>query len=287
MARKQSEIYLTLTESFVNNEIIQQRYGLTPGQSFDQQFSKVSIEAVLFHVVAIGIWTLETLFDEHKSWIEKKSKEIQAGSARWYRQQALNFQFGDNLIWNENSYSYEYEVINIEKQIIKLASVTETSTGILFKIAGLDANGNPVQLTNLEVAAFFEYIQKRKFAGTEIQIVSRPADLLRIYFRIYYNPLVIAADGSLLSNPSIKPVEITITEYLKNLPFDGVLNITSLTDIIQSAEGVVDPVFEMAESQYGSNPFVIVVDNYNSNAGYMEIDEDYPLSLTITYIAKT
>ena len=57
--RTQNEILEELKINFVNNATIQQRYGLVAGQSFDEQFSKLSLEGALFHVLSYSIWILE------------------------------------------------------------------------------------------------------------------------------------------------------------------------------------------------------------------------------------
>jgi hypothetical protein len=93
-------------------------------------------------------------------------------------------------------------------------------------------------------------------------------------------------NGELISNPSIKPVEDAINNYCKSLPFNGVFSITELTDKIQASVGVVNPVFENASAQYGTNPFVVINDYYNPNAGYLTIDPTFTLADSIVYILQ-
>lgn len=45
---------------------VRDKYGFTSSDTFEGRFSKVSIEGLLFYVVAFGIWVLEKLFDTHK-----------------------------------------------------------------------------------------------------------------------------------------------------------------------------------------------------------------------------
>ena len=91
------------------------------------------------------------------------------------------------------------------------------------------------------------------------------------------------SDGSLFSDPAVFPAEDAIKAYLKNLPFDGRFNITELTDKVQSAEGIVNPIFQSASGKSGTQSYQSITDYYGSNAGYMIIDPNYPLSNTITY----
>jgi hypothetical protein len=120
--------------------------------------------------------------------------------------------------------------------------------------------------------------------GVKLVVVNRPADTLKIYFKIYVNPLVMNLSGELLSDTSVKPVELIINEYCKSLKFDGIFNITELTDLIQQGTGVANPVFQNAEAKYGLVPYTPIVDYYNPNSGYLKIDVDFPLSATITYL---
>jgi hypothetical protein len=283
MARTLNEIYDQLTTNFVNNATIQQRYGLTPGQTFDQQFSKVSLEAALFHVVSYSIWILESLFDKHVTWINNRAKEIITGNTPWYARIALEYQHGDALVWNSDKGVYEYAEIDESIQIVKYAKAIDSSI-VLIKVAK-DNGGVPEKLDAAQLNALTAYMDKRKFAGVKLDIVSRDADELRVFYNVYYDPLVMNADGSLISDPSIFPVEDTIRNYIKNLPFDGRFNITELTDNIQLSEGAVNPIFQNCAGKSGTQTYQAITDYYSSNAGYMVIDANYPLSNTITYIA--
>ncbi len=192
------------------------------------------------------------------------------------------FQYGDALHWIDNK--YKYLTINIANQIIKRAAVIEAGGQVRIKVAKLDLLGLPAPLSVAEVTAFKAYIGQIKFAGTKISVISREADLLKISFDVTHDPLVVNGSGELIIDPSTKPVEKAINDYIQNLPFNGILNLTSLTDAIQKAEGVIDPVLNSAEGKYGALAYQTIVKNYNADAGHMKIDPAYPLSLTINYL---
>lgn len=278
-----SEIYDEMCAAFVQNEVVQQRYNLTPGQSFAQQFSNVSIEAALFMSVSVCIWTLEKLFGAHVKWINKRAVEIRNGNTFYYRSIALEYQEGYELVFDNNLEVYKYSTNDDDAKIIKYAAAVETNTGVTIKVAK-DQGGEPEPLTEQEQDVFAEYMRLRKFAGVKLLIVSRVPDLCKLYYRVWYNPLVMNPDGSLISNPAVKPVELAITNELKNLEFNGVLSVTALTDKIQSAEGVINPVFLNGSAKYGDLPYFVLTDFYTPNAGYMRIDPAFPLESTIEYI---
>lgn len=237
--------------------------------------SKVAIWRLLFFVVAVSIYVLEKLFDEHKIWIENRASELIVGSEKWYELKAREFQFGDNLEFDGTV--YKYPVINEENKIVKIVAAKQSAGLVLLKLAKLDGD-NPIPLNTVELDAFKAYINKVKFAGIKVPCVSRDADELNIAYTVYYNPLVLNSEGQLLSDTSIKPAEIAINNYCKNLPFNGVFSVTELTDKIQQSEGVINPVFRLGETRFGSTPWVPLGDYYNPNAGYISAN------ITIEYL---
>lgn len=280
MARTLQEINNELRSNFVNNPEVQSAYGLIPGQTFEQQFSIVSIEALRFYTIAFSIWSLENIFDDHKAWVLAKEQSMKPWNLFYLVKKSKEFQYGDTLV--EIDDKYQYATINPATQIVKLANAKEGSIVVL-KVAKMNSSDDPEELSVMELDAFKEYIRLIKPPGVKIGVVSRPADLLKVSFNIYINPLVLNTSGELLANPSVKPVEDAINNYCKNLPFNGDFSITGLTDAIQQAEGVLNPVFQSAEAQYGLEPYVAIVDYYNPNAGYLKIDPAFPLSSSITY----
>ncbi len=244
--------------------------------------SKVAVWRLMFFVMAVGIWSVEKLFDEHKAWINEKETQLLVANLPWYHKKALEFQYGDGLEFIDSV--YKYPAVNEAAKLVKLVSVNEIGGQLLFKIAKLDGSNEPEPLTEPEIDAFKAYINFVKVAGVKIEAISRVPDLLRIQYRVYVDPLLINSNGELISNTAIKPVEDAINNYCKNLPFNGVFSVTQLTDQLQNAVGVVNPVFEAASAQYGTEPFTALGDYYNPNAGYLRVDPDFPLSASITYI---
>ena len=63
---------------------VRERYGLRAGDRFDDKFSKVSIEGLLFYVVAFGMWAMEKLFDSHKAEADAMLADRTPHTTRWY-----------------------------------------------------------------------------------------------------------------------------------------------------------------------------------------------------------
>lgn len=289
MARSIVEIY---NEMSTEKDTMTTLSALQPNIDSGQQLlsdlttqSKVAVWRLLFFVIAVSIWSLEKLFDEHVIWINNRATEITTGTLAWYQRMTLLFQYGDSLVFTGDNYAYS--PVNETNRVVKLASVNEVGGIVIIKSAKLDGGGLPIPLDTPELSALDAYWQKVKFAGVRVQVVSRPADLLHVEFKVYYNPLVLNSGGELISSPGTYPVNDAINNYIKGLPFNGVYSITELTDKVQLAIGVVNPVHMSSEAKYGTNPYLAVVDYYQPNAGYLQIDPSYPLSGTITYIAAS
>lgn len=284
MARKITEIYdqiITEKQSFSSLN------GLEPATETATNLmteltsgSKVAQWRLFAYIVAVAIWVHEVLFDKHKEDVEKRASELYVGSLLWYHQQCFLFQYGDTLSWNGTK--YEYAAITPAIQIIERASVTDVGGQLRIKVAKL-VSGLPVKLTTTELNAFTAYMTRVKFAGTNTDIVSRDADLLKIYYDVKVDPLVLSSSGELLSALGTYPVHDAIETYIQNLPFDGILNITKLTDEIQKVEGVIDPIISSASAKYGTLAYSAINNSYNADAGHMIIDSAFPLTNTITY----
>jgi len=246
--------------------------------------SKVAIWRLMFWVVAVAIWSHEQIFDLHKAELIEIGNNLITGTKRWYKEQALLFQYGDSLQWNPTKLKYEYDPLSSGTKIVTACSVREVSGQVRIKIAKDDGVGGLEPLTPTEETAFTSYMNQIKFAGTNVAITNINADDLKLSINLYYDPLVLKSTGESILNAGIFPVEDAINNHLKELPFDGTFNLTKFIDAIQQAEGVVDPVLLSSEAKSGANPYVATGQNYIASSGYLAIDGAFPLSSVINYI---
>jgi len=287
MARDLTEIY---NELVTEKQTFTTLNGLQPAIDDSQTLlndltttSKVAIWRLMLFVVAVGIWTHENIFDLHKAEIEALAAQFIGGTVEWFQSTALAFQYGDSLQFIDQKYSYP--VIDTSKQIVQRCAIDEVSGQLRVKAAKL-SGGLPVPLSTPELNAFSAYINQIKFAGVNVVITSNVADKLKLTYKVFYNPLVLTATGEDIDNPGVFPAEDAINNHIQNLPFNGVLNLTSLTDSVQAAAGVVDPVLTSAEAKFGALAYTPIVENYKADAGYLEIDAGFPLNTSITYVAN-
>lgn len=241
--------------------------------------SNAAIWRLVLYVVAFAMNMQEQLRDVFKSEVES-SLLVKNGNLKWYQAEILNWQFGDGLVWNGNG--FEYSEIDETARLASQVSVTEIVEGsfpVLLVKAAKGEVGSLEALSESELSSLTTYVEQIKIAGTKVRVSSNDADLLKIYFDIYYDPLYDVSD--VRAN-----VEATITNYIQTLPFDSNLYLSKLTDEIQKVEGVNDVHFTSAAATFGAVPYTSFDRVYSSNAGYMIIDDNFPLSNSLTFIAE-
>lgn len=239
MAREIQDIKADLKAAFVDNVTLQELYGLDETKGFDEQFSKVSIEARLIDVWAAAAWVLETLWNALKSETEAVIDAAYVTSLSWYYAKALEFQKGDALEYNEKAYRFEYAVKDETKQVVKNVAVRQVTDEGVTKLKMYFSDAGKQALTGDVRTAFEAYMRQVGAAGTHYLFVSEVPDELRVHLHVYYDALVLDSTGTRL-NGGGKPVEEAIEGYLNGLEYGGVMYASKLIDVIQQAEGVKD-----------------------------------------------
>ena len=289
MARTFAEIKLQMTESFIGNETIQEKYELTPGNTFEQEFSKVSLENIIFNIVAFSIWTLETLWDIFRSEITSEMAKQKIHSKQWYRQKALDFQYGFPVIAGTDQFdntgktAEEIETSKIVKQAACVKLISASGYGILRVKVAKEQGSELVRLEEQELSALRNYYERYAVdAGTQLKVTTGDADDLKLHIDVYFDSLVLSTTGTRLDGTGETPVKDAIIEFLKSLEFNGALIIGDLRDKIKSVEGVAAIKVQQASSKYGGYtyehtdiPNVGLIDEIRvADAGYMKLDEE-------------
>lgn len=284
MARTIGDIY---NQMIAEKETLSSLAGLQPSVDSSQRLlsdlsskSKVAVWRLLFWVVAVAIWVLENLVYEYKDIIEDIVINNHYGNHDWYNRAAKAFQKGDPLVVVNGVVTYA--TVDTTKQIVKYAA-TVPGTTIRLKVAG-DNAGELEALLEEDRLLVQAYIDRVKPAGAKITVISADGDLLTVAAKIYFDPLVIRADGTLVSDSNTRPVDAAIETFLKAIEFDGTLIITKLVDAIQAVPGVEDVSDWAVTAEYGNTPPITVTRTYTSYAGWMRIDPDNTTEDTLEYI---
>lgn len=268
MARTITEIKSGITTDFMANETMATYYGFAVGDGFDAKFSSVSFESILFYILASAIFIVESLYDQLKGIVEAALNSRLTHGSAWYVSLGLAFQYGDSI----NPLTGKYDVIDESKQIVKYCAVDEIAGKLYMKVAQL-VGDELAPLTAEQLTAFIQYIQKTKDLGVVVNTISTVGDDLRLVIDIWYDPMVLNADGSALDG-SGKLAEETVKTYITNLPFNGEFTVLALEDALQETSGVVLPNTLSAESKYADNDWELIDAKVKPNAGYMVVQED-------------
>lgn len=279
MARTIEEIKADMTANFVRQRAVRSAYGLDGQKTFDQQFSRVSIESILFYVFAAALWTLEKLFDLHTSEVEERIEQLEPHTLRWYVNKTKAFMYGHKLVADSDYYdTSNISDTDIEAaKVVKYAVATESNTVVYIKVAG-EKDGKPCLLTDSQNAALNSYMNTIKDAGVSVQIRNEQADLMRISLVVYYDPTLLSADGTSQSSGG-KPVDETVKSVITNLPFNGVYRNTDLLAALQALPGVeVVDISEVQVKTRNAEEWTDVVGFNRPYSGYYEIE-----SLNVEY----
>ena len=227
-----------MTDAFMADANIREKYGLKEGSTWNGSFSSVSLENIIFFIVAACCHVLESIFELYIKDVDEKISMAVVASVPWYYKMAKAFQYGDQLVLNETTQQYGYAIIDESKQVVKYAAVRDRGTSVRILVSG-DKNGMPVALSNDVLTVFKQYMNRVKVAGVILGITSKRGDYLSIEANISVDPLVIDEEGYRLSDGT-KPVESAIEEHLKNIKYGGTFNKTKLVNAILAVDGVED-----------------------------------------------
>lgn len=266
--------------------------GLTPINDSSAKFlndnssgSRVAVWRLWLWLVATGNWLTELIIKRHKEEIAEIFRSRMYGTLQFYQAICLDFQFGYSLEWNGRQYAYSDtdSIMALESKIIKRAAVVQATSQLQFKVAK-ETDGLIEPLDVDERSAFMSYLTALVYPGTNFVVISEAADDLRIDALIYFDPLILAPNGSMLSDSNVFPVHDAINRFVSNLPFNGRMNTQKLIDAIQAVAGVKDIVVNALDARYGGLPYAAVGNEYVPFAGHMTLQEADSLISYTAYV---
>jgi hypothetical protein len=231
--------------------------------------SQTSIWGLIKKMFALLIRLFEVRVETFKTDILKRIDEQEKGDLYYYVSKAKCYQHGDNF--NIERFGITYPVIDLDKRLIAQASANEVTDGfgtkILLKIAKTDSSGKLQKLLAAEILSFQNYLNYIRFAGVRVEIRSIDAEILKLNLTVKLNKSVCNAAGTLIVNPSFKPVESAISAFIQNLPFDSQFRWRELETYLMTLESVMD-----CSITSSSVAGVVFVMSTISEAGYYSFD---------------
>ncbi len=285
MARSIAEIKAQICETFISQDAIRTGYGLKDKQSFDKAFSPVSLESLMFYVVASCIWLLEKLFDRHREEVDARIEALRPHTLRWYATKAKEYMHGKNLIMADgvvvadryNTAGMTEEEIE-KARVVKYAVATEENTQVFIKVAARGNNGQPKQLAPEALAGLKSYLSQIKDAGVSIKVLNEPADNMRVQLVVFYDPAILTAqieadaDGNStvhLLHDGEDVIRQAVSRVISELPFNGEYRNSDLMAAIQSIEGVkIADIVKVEAAAGGSDDYSQVVGYRRPYSGY-------------------
>jgi hypothetical protein len=263
MARTINEIYDAI---IVEKNTRSSLDGLAPANETSTQLlddlnsdSKVAIWRLWAYITAVAIHAHEVVWDLFKKDVEDIANSAPAGTPAWYRKKVFEFQLGDALEYIGTV--YKYAVIDPLKQIVTRCSIDQRGSGLVVVKVAKGETGALEPLIQSESDALQAYINKIKFAGTRMIVFSGDPDQLTMNYDIYYDPII---QLDVLQEKLTNAINAYLNE---ELPFNAELNVTGFTDVLQTVEGVEDPIFQSGSALAGSTVRTFEVD-YVPASGY-------------------
>lgn len=234
------------------NEHMETAYGFDPAATFEDQFSLVSFENILFEIIAFFHFVLESMFETHKSETYEAIASQKVHRAPEIRQRLLDFQYGFDLkpdtdTWNNGSATDE-EIA--QSKIIKYAAVVESDDEkrVICKIA-TETGGELTPITEEQLESVAAFVKEIKPPGVPYTVINYLPDLLRLNIRIFRDPLVLTSTGTHRVTGA-RPVELALQEFMKELPFNGELRLQDLANKLEEVEGVNIVQIDSAETAW-------------------------------------
>lgn len=265
-----ADIKKQMTDEWMSNEIVQQKFGFVAGDSFDDKFKPATMVNVIFYIAAYVVWLRETALDSWRSDVDATAVATRYGTKEWWHRIALAWQDGD--VTSVIDGGVAYTTLDETKQKVKFCAVVENGRTLYLRVAtGVSPNLAP--LTEEELIRFQSYLGDVKPLGIRAVGQSYPADSLTIFANIYY-------DGERLLSEIDTEVKAAIESYLASIVFGGMIYKSKMIDAIQAVDGVSDvEITNIAATPSGGNP-IWIGRNYEPKAGYAKVG-GYGLNLII------
>ena len=225
----------TLTEIY--NEAVENRNKYLELTELTNE-SKMSIINAFTWVTAAAIYSFETLLDVFTTDIAKTFTQRINGTSAYYANAMLKWQYGDDLIINDEGTAFHYATEDTTKRLITHVSYQEyyneefKDNILILKVASGEGRSLS-QLSDEELIAARAYLNQIKFAGVKCNVVSRRGDVLVPRLTVYY-------DGAITKEELYDNIDTALIDFIVNMKFDSLVYSQKIIDAIQKVEHVTD-----------------------------------------------
>lgn len=204
----------------------------------DLAVSDASIESKIIDVVGTYADTEKLERENTLDVINKALANQKITTVEYYRRKAVEFQQGDNLVYDPVNQGGYYANIDETKRIVKQAYVVEDYPRYNLLVNKLGADGHLTTLTTDELVSFASYYRAFEPLGLTFNILSLPVARITdpnivVYVRTGADATAVAAqiNAKFLANESVlRPTNL--------------VSLTEISDLIQSVPDVVAVGFD-------------------------------------------
>lgn len=272
-----AEIKESMTQAFMQNEEAAKLWGFTVGDKWSTVMGRMSVENVLFYIVAVCCYVVESLMAMHKSEVEAIVATRMPHTAKWYRDKTLAFLYNKDLIDGTDEYATDgmsEEDIKKSRVVKHAVAVEDMKSGVLvIKVAGEDGDGKRQPLTSDQCEHLKTYLGEVKDAGVRIEVINSTPSGFALEADVYYN--------ALLDRDEVKEeCKNVIKSYIENLEFNGILSRNGIEDVLRGVAGVEIVQLGGIEIHNSVVSDVFLSPGSNGNAycrpyaGYCSLDDD-------------
>lgn len=221
--------------------------------------SKMSIINTFTWVTSAAIYSFETLLDVFMTDISSVFNSRINGTPAYYANAMLKWQYGDELIVNDEGTSFSYAQEDVTKRIISHVSYQEVYSedykdDILILKVATGEGSDMSRLSDEQLVAVRAYLNQIKFAGVKCNVISRKGDVLVPRVTVYY-------DGAVSKEELYDAIDQSLTQFITDMKFDSLIYTQKVIDAIQKTEHVtdvyIDPNASVAQgifiAQYNDN----------------------------------
>ena len=297
MARTITEIKAEIPSAFISQETVRSKYGLDDNATFDKAFSPISLESVMFYVVASCSCVPDNLFDKHRVEVDERIEALRPHTLRWYVAKTLDYMHNGKFVRADGVIVADYydttgmiETEIEKKKVVKYAVATESNTQVLIKVAKNNAKGRPTQLTANELSGLEYYLSQIKDAGVATKVLNEPADQINVELVVLYDPSILKATYLSENDADAELREITLSPIdddskdlldevvrgvVSQLPFNGEYRNSDLMAAVQGVEGISVADISKVEtcSASGTDEFIPVVGYCRPYSGYYSLNK--------------
>jgi hypothetical protein len=200
--------------------------------------SRLSVMNGITWAVATVIYSFEVLLDMFAIDISRIINSRINGTPAYYAKALLQYQKGDTLSVRADGLAFGYDTVDETKRIITRVSYSESTndTALDSKLILKVATGEKGKLCAVppeDLVPVNAYINRIKFAGTRVEVISNRGDVLVPRLSVYY-------DGAVPEPEMYDAIENRLNGYIMEIGFDAGVYVSGIMDAVKSAPHVTD-----------------------------------------------